>query len=68
METLQAGVQVADLPQTFHDAVRIVQECGLEYMWIDSLCIIQDVTAEGINLDWETEASKVGDIYKGGVL
>lgn len=32
METLQAGVQVADLPQTFHDAVRIVQECGLEYM------------------------------------
>lgn len=68
IDTLQAGVRVADLPQTFQDAMRIVHECGLKYIWIDSLCIVQDVTPEGVNLDWDTEAMKMCDIYKGGVL
>lgn len=68
IETLKGGVRVADLPQTFQDAMRIVHECGLKYIWIDSLCIIQDVKTEGVNLDWDIEAMKMCDIYKGGVL
>lgn len=30
------------LPQTFHDAVRTTREIGFRYLWIHSLCIVQD--------------------------
>jgi hypothetical protein len=30
------------LPQTLQDAVRVARELGLVYLWVDSLCIIQD--------------------------
>lgn len=46
------------MPQTFRDAVRITRALGFRYLWIDSLCIIQDDLA-----DWETEAENMGRIY-----
>lgn len=64
IERLQAGVPVSELPQTFQDAIRIVQACNLNYIWIDSLCIIQ----EGPGADWTQESAKMGDIYAGGIL
>jgi Heterokaryon incompatibility protein (HET) len=30
------------LPKTFQDAVAITQMLNIRYLWIDSLCIIQD--------------------------
>ncbi|OPB46585.1 hypothetical protein A0O28_0067070 [Trichoderma guizhouense] len=46
------------LPKTFQDAVTIVRKIGLRYLWIDSLCIIQDSTS-----DWRAEAARMADIY-----
>jgi hypothetical protein len=51
-------IALSDLPQTFLDAVRIVRRLDIRYLWIDSLCIIQDDP-----LDWEREASRMGPIY-----
>lgn len=70
VQTLQeAGHPVKDLSQVFQKAVQIARACGLDYLWIDSLCIIQDKMGDtGHNPDWETEAKKMGDIYAGGVL
>ena len=31
-----------ELPKTFQDAVTVTRKVGVEYLWIDSLCIIQD--------------------------
>ncbi|KAF2786856.1 heterokaryon incompatibility, partial [Melanomma pulvis-pyrius CBS 109.77] len=31
-----------DLPKTFKDAMVITRKLGYNYIWIDSLCIIQD--------------------------
>lgn len=31
-----------DLPKTGQDAVFIVRKLGFRYLWVDSLCIIQD--------------------------
>lgn len=53
--------------EVFKKAIEIVRHCGLEYIWIDSLCIVQDKCGE-INRDWEVEAEKMGNIYAGGVL
>jgi hypothetical protein len=46
------------LPPTFKDAITIVRLLGVEYLWIDSLCIIQD-SAE----DWAYEAGRMADVY-----
>jgi Heterokaryon incompatibility protein (HET) len=58
MDFLKAGLVMQDLPKTFTDAVRIVASCGVEYLWIDSLCIIQ-----GSEEDWRREASMMGKVY-----
>lgn len=44
-------------PRTFRDAILITRALGYRYLWIDSLCIIQD------SEDWFHEASTMGDVY-----
>lgn len=68
MKDLESGVPLATLPRTFRDAFKIVSHCWLQYLWIDSLCILQDQNVDGKNADWEREAAKVGDIYAGAVF
>lgn len=51
-------INVADLPNTFKDAITVTQELQLPYLWIDSLCIIQDDKT-----DWEQEAARMADVY-----
>ena len=53
-----AGIPIADLPRTFQDAVFVCSTIGLSFIWIDSLCIIQDD-----DKDWEREAEMMGDVY-----
>jgi len=45
--------------KTFEDSVEVARRLGFRYMWIDSLCIIQDSRK-----DWEAEASLMGNVYK----
>ncbi|KAE9367398.1 HET-domain-containing protein [Stipitochalara longipes BDJ] len=40
------GLPISELPQTLQDAVQVTKRLGLEYIWIDSLCIIQDSPAD----------------------
>jgi hypothetical protein len=63
LETRKSGIPVADMPETFRHAVLVTRALGFRYLWIDSLCIIQD------NLqDWELEAEKMGHIYQNSSL
>ena len=32
------GIRWTDLPKTFQEAVLLVHELGIDYLWIDSLC------------------------------
>lgn len=36
------GIPLESMPKTFIDAVVITQNIGLRYIWVNSLCIIQD--------------------------
>lgn len=56
---LAVNIPFSDLPPLFQDAVIITRQLGLRYLWIDSLCIIQDSLR-----DWETEATKMASIYQ----
>lgn len=51
------------LPRTFQDAIVITRRLGVQYIWIDSLCIVQD---DGD--DWRKEASKICDVYQNAWL
>jgi hypothetical protein len=39
---LKAEIPWYELPANFQDAITITQQLGIRYLWIDSLCIIQD--------------------------
>ncbi|KAK8130855.1 HET-domain-containing protein [Apiospora sp. TS-2023a] len=46
------------LPRSFQDAVEVTRALDLRYVWIDSLCIIQDSSD-----DWHREAPRMAKIY-----
>ncbi|KAI5865436.1 HET-domain-containing protein [Durotheca rogersii] len=56
--SLKERIDFAQLPATFQDAVTVALELGLAYLWIDSLCIVQDDKT-----DWEKEAALMGAVY-----
>jgi hypothetical protein len=55
----EQSIPFEDLPRTFREAVIITRKLNVRYLWIDSLCIIQDDSA-----DWEREAAKMADIFR----
>ncbi|KAK1240155.1 hypothetical protein MKX08_007597 [Trichoderma sp. CBMAI-0020] len=46
-------------PKTIRDAILVTKALGLRYLWVDSLCIIQDDRN-----DWAIESSKMSDVYR----
>ena len=44
---------------TFQDAVKVTRELGKRYLWIDSLCIIQDSEE-----DWKKESRKMENVFE----
>ena len=63
IEARKSGIPLSQLPRTFLDAVQIARRLNIRYLWIDSLCIIQDSTS-----DWEHESSKMADVYANSYL
>jgi hypothetical protein len=48
-----------ELPQTFRDAIWLTRELGERFLWIDSLCIVQDDPAE-----LKTQIGLMGAIFE----
>jgi hypothetical protein len=51
------------LSKTFREAIHATRKLGYRYIWIDSLCIIQD---DGD--DWAEEAATMCDVYQSAIL
>ena len=51
-------MQTNTLPQSFQDAILITHELGIRYLWIDSLCILQDDLD-----DWTRESAHMDEVY-----
>lgn len=56
------GVSISSLPRTFRDAILVARNMGVRFLWIDSLCILQDSES-----DWLKESALMADIYRGSV-
>ncbi|KAH8162059.1 hypothetical protein CIB48_g6167 [Xylaria polymorpha] len=58
-----AGIPFSKLPKTFQEASIITRRVGSDYLWIDSLCIVQDDPD-----DWFREAQVMGSIYEKAII
>jgi hypothetical protein len=58
IEAFAEGIPWVLLPLSFQDAIDICRKLDIRFLWIDSLCIIQDS-----NKDWQEQASQMADIY-----
>ncbi|RSL91489.1 hypothetical protein CEP52_014236 [Fusarium oligoseptatum] len=59
----QKAILTSSLPRNFRDAIAITRNLGIRYLWIDSLCIIQDSRT-----DWEKESKTMGHVYRDAFL
>jgi hypothetical protein len=58
VELFKQSIPLEALSKTFRDAIETTRYLGLQYLWIDSLCIVQDQLS-----DWEAEASRMATVY-----
>lgn len=51
------------LSETFQDAITLTRQLRVQYIWIDSLCIVQDD-----RYDWETESATMAAVFQNAYL
>ncbi|KAH7420143.1 heterokaryon incompatibility protein-domain-containing protein [Cadophora sp. MPI-SDFR-AT-0126] len=54
-----AVIPLNSMPKSFVDAIAVTRSLGFQYIWIDSLCIVQDDEE-----DWLAESEHMGSIYE----
>ncbi|KAF2242234.1 HET-domain-containing protein, partial [Trematosphaeria pertusa] len=59
VQDLQEGICFGTLPLTYRHAVMVARQLGIRFLWIDSLCIVQDDAD-----DWAREGAVMGRIYQ----
>lgn len=62
---LCAAIDVRKLPKTIEDAIYVTRQLGINYLWVDCLCIIQQ--GDG-GQDWRRQSSELDNIYSHCVL
>ena len=63
IEQHKKGIVFERLSKTFQDALRTTRRLGIEFIWIDSLCIVQDDRD-----DWLRESKRMGSVYANAYL
>lgn len=59
LEHFKQSILIKNLPRTFIEAILVARAFDVRYLWIDCLCIIQDMTS-----DWEKEAAQMDRVYQ----
>jgi hypothetical protein len=58
LESYMLRIPYSSLPRTIKDAIQITRRLQVPYLWVDSLCILQNSKD-----DWLVESAKMGSIY-----
>lgn len=56
-------IRLEDMAPSCRDAILVTRAIGIEWLWIDALCILQDDRE-----DWEKEASRMAEAYGNAFL
>lgn len=68
IEQYKQAIPVQELPSTIVDTIRLCCKLGIEFLWVDRLCIVQDKDPDTDRDDWKIEASKMCDYYSQSAL
>jgi hypothetical protein len=60
LPSFSIGISLMDLPKTFREAIFVARRLDVRYLWIDSLCIMQD---RDDLTDWYHESSMMDQVY-----
>ncbi|RGP79769.1 heterokaryon incompatibility -domain-containing [Fusarium longipes] len=60
---MKNNIALENMPIVFQQAISVARKLGVNYIWIDSLCIIQDSQS-----DWELESSQMCYYYENAHL
>ena len=60
LQEFKQGIELDTLSKTFQDAVTVARRLKVRYLWIDSLCILQD---KDDLTDWLNEATLMHKVY-----
>ncbi|KAF3008027.1 hypothetical protein E8E14_003782 [Neopestalotiopsis sp. 37M] len=63
IQDLKKEIPVDRLPKTFLEAIEVARRLQFRYLWIDSLCIVQDSEA-----DWRHESTSMAEVYSNASL
>ncbi|KAF8846648.1 HET-domain-containing protein, partial [Acephala macrosclerotiorum] len=55
----EAQISEGELTKTFQDAITLARKLSVQYMWADSLCIVQDDEDE-----WNRESANMASVYE----
>lgn len=58
IDDMRAGIDITTLPKTFQDAIKTTARLGINLIWIDALCIVQDSDE-----DWRKESVQMSRVY-----
>ena len=61
--SLKTRISWEQLPKAFQDAITICTRLEIEFLWIDSLCILQDSKP-----DWEAESAQMCDYFRNAYI
>ncbi|CAM1509806.1 Fc.00g001410.m01.CDS01 [Cosmosporella sp. VM-42] len=62
IDSLRKAIDPDLLPRSFQDAVTVTRGLNVRYLWIDSLCIIQDDKK-----DWDHEAARMQLVFSNAI-
>jgi hypothetical protein len=62
LKAFEENIPLEQLPQTLRDAFSLTKKIGLNYLWVDAICIVQGSQLEE-KQEWEQESRKMGRIY-----
>lgn len=63
IDSFQKTIPLQKIPKTIREAIIITRRLGIRYLWVDTLCIIQNS-----NNDWLSEAKNIASVYQNCVL
>jgi hypothetical protein len=63
LETKMGGIPFTHLSRTIKDAIKVTRKLGIQYLWVDALCIIQDSQD-----DKASQITNMGKIYRNATL
>ncbi|EPE27113.1 hypothetical protein GLAREA_03027 [Glarea lozoyensis ATCC 20868] len=63
IEELKHEIPFDELSRTFREAIQVTRKLSVRYLWIDSLCIIQDS-----KIDWLMESTLMDSVYSNAIF